>query len=108
MKSEFLAAMTKKNGPLSSPTWTAFRLMFLLSVRSSALTMALLSGIGLETGSWVIPSQRMKQGELLVTPGMHDHQVYPSRQVLDPLRELHIRKSGATLTSNNALLLFFG
>ena len=108
MISEFLAAITRKNGPLSSPTWTAFRRMFLLSVRRSELTMAWLSGIDLETGSLVIPSQRMEQGTLLVNPGIPDHQVFLSCQVLNLLRGLHTIKSGAMLIGNIPLLRSFG
>jgi integrase len=93
--------MNKNDARLFVPTRIALRLMMLLFVRTSELITTPWSEIDLETGSWVIPWQRMKRGKLTVNPDKTNHHVCLSRQALDLLRELHVVTGGGTFLFPN-------
>jgi integrase len=90
--------MNRNDAKLYMPIRIALRLMLLLFLRTSELIETPWSEIDLENGEWIIPWNRMKRGKLAMNPDKTDHNICPSGQAMELLRELH------TLTERNRWL----
>lgn len=112
---EFLEKLNSNDARMKRPTSIAMRLMLLVFVRTSELIETTWDEIPIDTFEWVIPWWRMKSGKRRRKPSKLDHQVCPSRQARELLRELHGLTGGGKFLfpnewdpnrpmSNNAIL----